>query len=135
MAVLKTFLPPDCTPRGAERYMLSPSQPKFKSAPVKIGTVADLPAPGKVKEVFASGRFLCLANIDGQIHAMDNLCPHWGGPLGQGTIENGRIKCPWHGWPFDPKTGSTPRKANARLCIHRIFVEGNDVLVEFEDSD
>lgn len=99
-----------------------------------MGVKADLPLPGKVKEFYAAGRFLCVANLEGVIHAMDNVCPHWGGPLGQGVIENGRIICPWHGWQFDPKTGETPRKANARICVHKVILEGEDVFVEFEDG-
>ena len=44
---------------------------------------------------------------------MDNRCPHQGGPLGEGSIEVGNdgqcwLRCPWHGWDFDPKTGRPP---------------------------
>ena len=39
---------------------------------------------------------------------MDNKCPHQGGPLGEGSIENGLLRCPWHGWDFDPCTGQSP---------------------------
>ena len=108
---------------------------KAKMAPVKIGVKSDLPASGKVKEFFAAGRFLCVANVEGEICATDNVCPHWGGPLGQGVIENGKIVCPWHGWQWDPKTGATLRKANARLSIHKVTIESEDVFVEFEDGE
>ena len=37
--------------------------------------------------------------------AMENVCLHRGGPLGQGMIEGGKVVCPWHGWAWDPKTG------------------------------
>jgi pyruvate oxidase len=39
---------------------------------------------------------------------LDNKCPHQGGPLGEGSIENGMLRCPWHGWDFDPLTGQPP---------------------------
>jgi nitrite reductase (NADH) small subunit len=88
-----------------------------KTSLIKIATVADLPEPGKIKEFLASGRFICVANIDGEMCATESVCPHWGGPLGQGSIENGKIVCPWHRWEYDPKTGTTPRKADIRLTI------------------
>jgi len=50
--------------------------------------------------------------------------------LGQGTIENGRIVCPWHGWSYDPKTGETPRSRNVRLIIFKLRIEDDDVFVE-----
>ena len=40
--------------------------------------------------------------------ALDNRCPHQGGPLGDGHIENGCLMCPWHGYEYDPQTGSPP---------------------------
>jgi nitrite reductase (NADH) small subunit len=101
-----------------------------KTVLIKLATRSDLPAPGKVKEFLAGGRFICVANVDGEICATDNVCPHWGGPLGQGTIENGKIICPWHRWDYDPRTGETSRKADVRLTIFKIRVEGDDVFVE-----
>ena len=73
---------------------------------------ADLPE-GRVKTVSARNIYLCLSHFDGQWAAMDNHCPHQGGPLGEGTIERGVddacwIRCPWHGWDFDPLTGKPP---------------------------
>ncbi len=73
---------------------------------------ADLPE-GRIKTVSARTLYLCLSHFDGQWSAMDNHCPHQGGPLGEGTIERGIddkcwIRCPWHGWDFDPLTGAPP---------------------------
>ncbi len=78
---------------------------------VSVGP-ADLPE-GRVKTVSARTHYLCLSHFDGQWAAMDNHCPHQGGPLGEGTIEKGEggkcwIRCPWHGWDFDPLTGAPP---------------------------
>ena len=78
---------------------------------VSVGP-ADLPE-GRVRTVTARTHFLCLSHFDGQWAAMDNHCPHQGGPLGEGTIERGEggrcwIRCPWHGWDFDPLTGAPP---------------------------
>jgi len=70
-------------------------------------------SPGRVKTVTAKTHSMALTNIDGELTAMDNRCPHQGGPLGEGSIEIGNdgecwLRCPWHGWDFDPKTGRPP---------------------------
>ena len=78
---------------------------------ISVGS-ADLPE-GRVKTVSARNVYLCLSHFDGQWAAMDNHCPHQRGPLGEGSIERGIdgkcwIRCPWHGWDFDPLTGAPP---------------------------
>ncbi len=78
---------------------------------VSVGP-ADLP-DGRVKTVSARTHYLCLSHFGGVWAAMDNHCPHQGGPLGEGSIETGVdgkcwIRCPWHGWDFDPITGAPP---------------------------
>jgi nitrite reductase (NADH) small subunit len=108
--------------------LLSEDRPKLTL--VKIGTKAELPACGKVKEFIAAGRMLCVASLEDGIYAMDNTCPHRGGPLGQGVIENEKVICPWHGWQFDPKTGQGPQKSAERLAVYKIRVEGDEVFVE-----
>ena len=68
---------------------------------------------GRVTTVTAGRKTLALVHFDGQYAAMDNRCPHQGGPLGEGSIEKGAegqcwLRCPWHGWDFDPLTGKPP---------------------------
>ncbi len=79
---------------------------------IKVGRADELPE-GRVKTVTARTVSLCLSHFDGRWAAMDNHCPHQGGPLGEGSIEEGVdgkcwIRCPWHGWDFDPLTGAAP---------------------------
>jgi len=78
----------------------------------RIADIDELPE-GRVKTVTAGIHSMALTHIDGEYHAMDNRCPHQGGPLGEGSIEKGKngecmLRCPWHGWDFDPKTGLPP---------------------------
>lgn len=78
----------------------------------RVADVDELP-PGRVKTVTADIHSMALTNIDGEYTAMENHCPHQGGPLGEGSIEVGNdgqcwLRCPWHGWDFDPKTGRPP---------------------------
>ena len=63
---------------------------------------------GRVKTVTAAHRNFCLTHFEGKYAALDNRCPHQGGPLGEGSIENGMLRCPWHGWDFHPCTGKAP---------------------------
>jgi thiamine pyrophosphate-dependent acetolactate synthase large subunit-like protein/nitrite reductase/ring-hydroxylating ferredoxin subunit len=78
----------------------------------RVADVDELP-PGRVKTVTAGTHSMALTNIEGELTAMDNRCPHQGGPLGEGSIEIGNdgqcwLRCPWHGWDFDPQTGLPP---------------------------
>lgn len=58
--------------------------------------------------VTCAHRTVCITHHEGQYAALDNKCPHQGGPLGEGSIENGWLRCPWHGWDFHPITGKPP---------------------------
>ena len=62
----------------------------------------------RVMTVTAGRKQIALSHFEGQICALDNHCPHQGGPLGEGTIENGILRCPWHGWDYHPCTGKAP---------------------------
>ncbi len=78
----------------------------------RVADLDELPA-GRVKTVVAGTHSMALTYIDGDYTAMDNRCPHQGGPLGEGSIEIGTdgqcwLRCPWHGWDFDPRTGLSP---------------------------
>ena len=74
---------------------------------------ADQLPEGRVTTVTAGHKTLALVHFGGRYAAMDNRCPHQGGPLGEGSIEKGVddkcwLRCPWHGWDFDPLTGKPP---------------------------
>ena len=73
----------------------------------KVLDTDELPE-GRVKPVTCRHRTLCMTRHDGRFGALDNHCPHQGGPLGEGSIENGLLRCPWHGWDYDPITGKAP---------------------------
>jgi nitrite reductase (NADH) small subunit len=100
---------------------------------VKIASKSDLPGPDQAKEFTVGEKVICVANVGGTISAMDNVCIHRGGPLGQGVIEGGKLVCPWHGWQYDPKTGSAVHNPAAKVKVYPIKIESNDVLVELGD--
>jgi thiamine pyrophosphate-dependent acetolactate synthase large subunit-like protein/nitrite reductase/ring-hydroxylating ferredoxin subunit len=68
---------------------------------------------GRVTTVTVGTRTIALTHFEDTWAALDNACPHQGGPLGEGSIECGAedkawLRCPWHGWDFDPLTGKSP---------------------------
>ncbi len=65
-------------------------------------------AEGRVMTANAGERQVALSHFEGRICALDNHCPHQGGPLGEGSIEKGILRCPWHGWDYHPCTGKVP---------------------------
>ncbi len=85
----------------------------------------------RVMTVIAGHKDLCLTNWKGKLTAMDNKCPHQGGPLGEGSIENGLLRCPWHGWDFCPHGGSSDDFDDG-LETYPVKVEDNVVYVGLE---
>lgn len=76
-----------------------------------------------------SGRMVCIANVNGRLYAMDNVCPHRGGALGQGTVEGGFVVCPWHGWQIRPETGVPEQDRSCTVECYQVEVVGDDVLI------
>ena len=63
---------------------------------------------GRVTTVAVGRRTFAVSHYDGQFGCVDNACPHQGGPLGEGSIEKGWLRCPWHGYDYSPLTGQPP---------------------------
>jgi nitrite reductase/ring-hydroxylating ferredoxin subunit len=61
--------------------------------------------PGGVALVSAGDRQYVLVNVDGVLYALDNNCPHNGGPLARGALRGTQLTCPWHGWTWDVTSG------------------------------
>jgi nitrite reductase (NADH) small subunit len=95
---------------------------------VKMATLQEL-LSGGAKEVEFEGRVYAIFNVDGEISAIDGICPHQGGPLADGALEGTTVTCPWHGWQFDVRTGKTPLGPKIKQAVYEVKVEGQDVLV------
>ena len=96
---------------------------------VRICAQSELPQNGLVREISVEGRVLCVANVNGAICVLDGTCPHEGGPLGEGTIENGRVVCPWHGYSFDVHTGEAEDGPAVKAEILEAKVENGELRV------
>ncbi len=84
---------------------------------------------GAAVAVDIGGRTYALLRIDGKVAAIDGLCPHEGGPLAEGTVQNGTVTCPWHGWTFDACTGCSLDPPGNDVGHYPTLVEGGSVYV------
>lgn len=98
---------------------------------VRIAALGDVPG-GAAIEVAASGRIFAVYNVDGQIHVMDGICPHAGGPLGKGTLTGNIITCPWHGWQFDVTTGRHCLTETIGNTSFPVRIEAGEVFVKLD---
>ena len=85
---------------------------------------------GQGRRVEAGGKEIAVARIGDQFFAFDDICPHQGGPLSEGTIDGEEVVCPWHAWVFNVKTGTSPVAPNVTIDIFPVRVDGSDVYVE-----
>ena len=97
---------------------------------VRICSQSELPPPGQVREFTAGGRAFCVANLNGTISVIDGVCPHEGGPLGEGRIEAGRVVCPWHEYAFDLQTGASEQDAELKADVFAATVEEGELRVK-----
>ena len=73
----------------------------------RVLSLDELPE-GRVKTVSAGPHSFAVTHYEGRYAALSNRCPHQGGPLGEGSIEKGMLRCPWHGYDYCPLDGSSP---------------------------
>ncbi len=100
---------------------------------VKAGTKADFEDLEGGKLVEAGEQSIAIFNLAGTLYAIENTCPHRGGPLAEGMMAGDEVICPWHGSRFNVKTGSvlTP-PAPQGVKSFAVRVTGDDVEVEIE---
>jgi len=75
-------------------------------------------------------RTYAICNAGGEIHALEGICPHAGGPLGQGALHGTTLVCPWHAWEYDCRTGGNERDDGLRLSVLPVKIEGDDIFIE-----
>ncbi len=94
----------------------------------KVAELDDLPE-GRVKTVTVGRRSLALTHYQGAYGALSNACPHQGGPLGEGSIEHGWLRCPWHGYDYNPLDGSPPEGFSDMPGCYQTEVRSDGVYV------
>ena len=100
---------------------------------VPVVKVSDVPDPGSVL-VEVDDRLIVLFHVGGEFYALDDVCTHDGGPLGEGPVEDHTVTCPRHGAKFDICTGQALTMPATRPTVaHEVRVEGDRVLVRLKD--
>lgn len=96
----------------------------------RVAATDEVPDGGAIM-VDAGGRAIALTHFEGQYGALDNACPHMGGPLGQGVIEFGFLVCPWHGREYHPLTGACEGYEEA-VATYPVEVRDDGIYVRVE---
>ena len=87
-------------------------------------------APGEGRVVEAAGRSVAVFNVGGRYYAIDNECPHRGGPLAEGDLEGAVVSCPWHAWRWDVTTGANVNNPALTLACYAVVEEPGGVFVQ-----
>lgn len=94
---------------------------------VPLFRVSDL-APGQVRHVKVGKTDLAVVRVGDEFHAVSNICRHAFAPLSDGFVEGHELVCPWHGWRYDVRDGTTDHPGVA-LQLHRLFIVNEYVMI------
>jgi len=95
---------------------------------VTVASADEIP-PGGLKHVEVDGEEIALANVDGEVYAVQGHCLHLKGPLAEGHLEHAVLTCPWHGWQYDVRTGLNEFDHAIRLRTYEVRIEDGEVKV------
>jgi nitrite reductase/ring-hydroxylating ferredoxin subunit len=96
---------------------------------IKVKALAEFP-PGAVEEIESGDTSYAICNVDGVLHCIEGVCPHAGGPLGQGSLNGNYVVCPWHGWEFDCRTGLNDSDEDVKLATFPVVVQDGVVHID-----
>jgi nitrite reductase (NADH) small subunit len=96
---------------------------------IDVGAISELPA-GRIKLVTIGDKRLALCHSPRGFFAVDDTCPHRGGPLHEGDIVGDEIVCPWHLWGFNLATGVSDGNSEVCVTTHEVRIAGDRILVK-----
>jgi nitrite reductase (NADH) small subunit len=85
---------------------------------------------GSIREFQVEGLTVAIANVGDKFYAINNICLHRGGPLGQGTLQGVAVTCPWHGWQYDVTTGKLLTNQTIGVKTYTIEVRGDNLWID-----
>jgi nitrite reductase/ring-hydroxylating ferredoxin subunit len=95
---------------------------------VKVAKIEEVPiARGLMVDY--NGEEVGIFKVDGTCYAIGGICPHRGGPVGEGPLNGMVVTCPWHGWRFDIRTGANTINPSSTVKSYKVKVEGSDVYI------
>jgi nitrite reductase (NADH) small subunit len=93
---------------------------------IKVAMLKEVPRNyGKV--VQAGGRLIALFKMQDTVYAIDNECPHRGGPLGEGSVKGKIVSCPWHLWAYDVTSGHCLSNPFGHVRSYPVSISGEEV--------
>ena len=99
-----------------------------ETAFVAVGRAEDVP-PGTIRHFTVGETAVAVANIGGELHALEGKCLHLGGPIGRGRFDGRVVSCPFHGWQYDVTTGENEFDRAIRLERYDVEVVDGEVRV------
>ena len=104
-------------------------------ARVRAGRIDALPIGRPVLAVLEGRRVALVRVADADVHALDDSCPHAGGPLSDGAVMGSTLICPYHTWFFDLRTGACVEgRRTERVPVYPVVIDGDDVWVDVPDA-
>lgn len=99
--------------------------PEFVTV-AKVGSIPE----GEGATFPLGDRLVAVFNLEGEYHAIDDLCPHMGASLGSGQLdEEGKVMCPWHAWRFDVCDGTWCDNPRLKIDAFEVRIEGDEIQV------
>ena len=95
---------------------------------VKVAPAAGL-AADSVTEVLVGDTPYAVCNVGGKITALSGICPHRGGPLGQGAINGSNVVCPWHAWEWNCVTGENDMDPSVKVATCEVKIEAGEIFL------
>jgi nitrite reductase (NADH) small subunit len=95
---------------------------------VKVASLGDV-KENSVNEVMVGNTPYAVCNVGGKITALLGICPHRGGPLGQGAIHGQYVVCPWHAWEWNCATGENDMDPTKKVATYEVKIEGGDIFL------
>ncbi|MFV0442296.1 MAG: Rieske (2Fe-2S) protein [Planctomycetaceae bacterium] len=100
---------------------------------VTVARTSEIPE-GSGVECTAAGRVFAVYHVGTEFFALDGICLHAGGPLGQGQLQGCIVTCPWHGWQYDVTTGQHCLNSRLQQPRYPVRVVGDEIQVELPDD-
>jgi nitrite reductase (NADH) small subunit/3-phenylpropionate/trans-cinnamate dioxygenase ferredoxin subunit len=95
-----------------------------------VGRIDDL-CDGQAKAVALEDKVIALFRVGGEYFAIDDVCMHMGASLSEGTVQEGIVTCPWHGWRFRLCDGAWADSPRLRTGSYPVRVIGEEIQIQF----
>ena len=99
----------------------------------RIAGISEVPA-GEVIETLHEGEPYAVCNVSGDIRVLSGVCPHAGGPLGNGAIDGETLTCPFHGWEFDSATGVCLMDDTVAVPTYPVRLDGDQIVADLPEA-